>query len=74
MTNQEPRSVCIRLKQDWLGTPAGAVMSLNKKMADSLFRRDAAEIFQPDDPEMIREKLQARVEKKGGNGKLRKHH
>jgi hypothetical protein len=58
------QAICVKLKKEWMGNPAGTVLSLNKKMADSLFQRDTGEIVKPESAEKIKTKLQRREKDK----------
>jgi hypothetical protein len=57
-------AVCIRLKEEWMGNPPRKIIMMNKRMADSLFRRDVAEICEKQKPEAIKRKLQRRDQDK----------
>ena len=51
------RGEYVKLKTDWMGNKAGAIISLPPKIAQDLFRRDAAEIFPKQSEEEVREKM-----------------
>jgi hypothetical protein len=53
-------SVCVKLKQPWMGNPSNTVMRLPKRQASSMFQRDAAELLEAEQPEEIKKKLQRR--------------
>ena len=55
---EEP--VFVKLKTEWMGNAPGSVVKLPPRMADSLFRRNAGEIFEADQPNRIKAKLQRR--------------
>jgi hypothetical protein len=52
------QAVYVSLKSEWLGNPIGSIIRMNKAMASSLFRRDAAEIIKRDTPSETKTKLQ----------------
>jgi hypothetical protein len=54
----------IRLKQEWLGHPIGAIVKVNDDYANSLFQRDVAEKMEPESNVAIKEKLQYMVSNK----------
>jgi hypothetical protein len=47
----------VRLKQEWMGRPFGAIVKVNESCANNLFQRDIAEKMEPESTEKIREKL-----------------
>jgi hypothetical protein len=47
----------VRLKQEWMGRPSGAIVKVNESCANNLFQRDIAEKMEPESTEKIREKL-----------------
>ena len=53
----------VRLKQEWMGHHAGAIVKVNESCATNLFQRDTAEKMDPESIEKIREKLQGMVAK-----------
>lgn len=53
-------SVCVKLKQPWMGNPSNMVLRLPKRQAGLMFQRDAAEILKAEQPEEIKKKLQRR--------------
>lgn len=42
------KPVCVKLKMEWMGHPKGTVLNLPKRMADSLYKRDAASMVTPE--------------------------
>jgi hypothetical protein len=54
----------IRLKQEWLGHPIGAIVKVSDDCANSLFQRDAGEKMEPESNGAIKEKLQRMVANK----------
>jgi hypothetical protein len=53
-------SVVVKLKAPWMGYPASTVMRLPTRQAQSMFRRDSAEILDAEQPVEIKKKLQRR--------------
>ena len=53
-------SIVVRLKAPWMGYPVATVMRLPAKQAQSMFRRDSAEILDAEQPVEIKKKLQRR--------------
>jgi hypothetical protein len=51
----------VRLKQEWMGHHAGAIVKVSESCANILFQRDNAEKMEPESIEKIREKLQDMV-------------
>ena len=51
----------VRLKQEWMGHHAGAIVKVSKSCANILFQRDTAEKMEPESIEEIRKKLQDMV-------------
>ncbi len=47
----------VRLKQEWMGHHAGAIIKVSNSCANLLFQRDTAEKMEPESKEKIREKL-----------------
>jgi hypothetical protein len=48
----------VRLKQEWRGHHAGAIVTVSESCANILFQRDTAEKMEPESIEQIRKKLQ----------------
>lgn len=53
----------VRLKQEWMGHHAGAIVKVSESCANILFQIDAAEKMEPESIEKIRKKLQDMVAK-----------
>ena len=51
-------SMEVRLKQEWMGHHAGAIVKVSESCANILFQRDIAEKMEPESKEKIRKKLQ----------------
>ena len=51
----------VRLKQEWMGHHAGAIVKVSESCANILFQRDTAEKMEPESIEKIRKKLQDMV-------------
>ena len=47
----------VRLKQEWMGHHAGAIIKVSDSCANLLFQKDTAEKMEPESKEKIREKL-----------------
>ena len=58
--NARQDSVVVKLKAPWMGYPASTVMRLPTRQAQSMFRRDSAEILDAEQPVEIKKKLQRR--------------
>jgi len=52
----------VRLKQEWMGHPCGAIIKVDESCASNLFQRDIAEKMEPESIEQIRKKLQDMVQ------------
>ena len=48
----------IRLKQEWMGRHAGAIVKVSESCANILFQKDAAEKMEPESKDKIRKRLQ----------------
>jgi hypothetical protein len=53
----------VRLKQEWMGHHAGAIVKVSEICANILFQRDAADKMEPESIEKIRKRLQEMVAK-----------
>jgi hypothetical protein len=58
--NARQDSVVVKLKAPWMGYPVSTVMRLPTRQAQSMFRRDSAEILDVEQPVEIKKKLQRR--------------
>lgn len=54
------QTVCVKLKMPWMGYPKDAIVKLGDRMAQTLFRRDAGEIYHSEKPAEVKKKLQRR--------------
>jgi len=51
----------VRLKQEWMGHHAGAIVKVSEGCANILFQRDTAEKMEPESIEKMRKKLRDMV-------------
>lgn len=54
----------VKLKADWMGNMAGTILNLPPKIAEDLYRRDAAELYSPQSTEEVKEKMQKIIKNK----------
>jgi len=52
----------IRLKQEWMGHHAGAIVKVSESRANILFQKDVAEKMEPESKEKIRKRLRVMME------------